>query len=85
MGISRDLFVAALRAEGILIGTGYSRPMYANPTFLKKIAYGRHGCPWTCGHYRGQGSYRHGQCPVAERLIDREFLWFYHIAHPSTE
>jgi hypothetical protein len=24
-------------------------------------------------------------CPVAERLLDEEFLWFYHIAYPSTE
>ena len=24
-------------------------------------------------------------CPVAERLLDEQFLWFYHIAYASTE
>jgi hypothetical protein len=26
-----------------------------------------------------------GMCPVAERLLDEQFLWFYHIAYASTE
>jgi perosamine synthetase len=83
VGVDRSVFVAALRAEGVPVGTGYVRPMYANPTFLKKIAYGRDGCPWTC-RGRDSVSYRHGMCPTAEDLLDRRFLWFYHIAHAST-
>ncbi len=85
MGISRGLFVAAMRAEGVPVGTGYTRPLYANPTFLQKVAYGREGCPWTCQRYKGSVTYARGQCQVAERLLDQEFLWFYHIAYPSTE
>lgn len=89
MGVDREVFVAALRAEGVPVGTGYVRPMYANPAFLNRIAYGAGGCPWTC---RRDGEapaeprrYARGMCPVAERLLDEEFLWFYHIAHASTE
>lgn len=87
MGFPRTVFVAALRAEGIPVGTGYVRPMYANPHFLQRVAFGRDGCPWTCR--RGEGSastvrYEHGMCPNAERLLEEKFLWFYHIAHSST-
>jgi dTDP-4-amino-4,6-dideoxygalactose transaminase len=82
MGVSRSLFVAALRAEGIAVGTGYNRPMYHNPMFLRKIAYGSKGCPWTC--HNSTVEYRKGMCPVAEELIDRRFVWFYQISYPST-
>lgn len=84
MGLSRDIFAAAVVAEGVPVGTGYARAMYAAPTFARRLAYGANGCPWTC---RGGNStqYLPGQCPVAERLLEREFVWFYHIAHPSTD
>lgn len=84
MGISRDVFVAALRAEGIPIGTGYARPIYANPLYLKRVAFGRDGYPWTGGGRNSDVSYALGQCPTCERLLGKEFLWFYHIAYPST-
>ncbi|QUS39119.1 DegT/DnrJ/EryC1/StrS family aminotransferase [Tardiphaga alba] len=85
MGIPRSIFVAALRAEGIPVGTGYSRPLYLNPTFTKKTAYGSKGSPWSDSAYKGNVSYSPQQCPVAERLLNEEFLWFYHIAYSCTE
>ena len=85
MGAPRSVFVAALRAEGVPVGTGYVRPMYANPLFLQRIAYGRKGCPWTCQSDYQPPRYEMGLCPVAEHLLDDEFLWFYQIAHSSTE
>jgi dTDP-4-amino-4,6-dideoxygalactose transaminase len=85
MGMPRDLFVAALREEGIPIGTGYVRPMYANPMFLKKVAFGRNGSPWRENGHVSKVEYRHGQCPEAEALLKETFLWFYHIAYSSTE
>lgn len=85
VGISRDLFVAALREEGIPVGTGYIRPMYANPMFLKKIAFGQTGSPWRTADGVSPVEYRHGQCPEAEQLLYEKFLWFYHIAYSSTE
>lgn len=88
-GVSRDIFVAALRAEGIPIGTGYSRPMYKNANFLRHLAFGSAGCPWRCRRDGEQDptppDYHEGMCPVAENLIDNQFLWFYHIAYASTE
>ena len=84
-GLSRALFVAALREEGIPVGTGYSRPMYAAPHFLKRIVYGRDGWPWKGGP-RGDSpvTYAKGMCPVAESLLSERFVWLYHIAYPST-
>jgi perosamine synthetase len=84
MGAPRSAFVAALRAEGVPVGTGYVRPMYANPTFLRQVAFGAAGCPWSC-RSEAAPRYEMGMCPVSERLLDEEFLWFYHIAHASTE
>ena len=84
VGLPRDLFLAAVRAEGIPTGSGYVRLMYQNPLFLKQVAYGKEKCPWLCGKEQSNVTYRNGQCPVAEDLINEKFLWFYHIAHPST-
>jgi perosamine synthetase len=85
MGISRDVFVTALAAEGIPIGTGYVRTLYAAPLFSKQTAYGLNGCPWTCNNAPSAQEIQPGLCPVAERLLDEQFLWFYHIAYPTTE
>ena len=84
IGLPRDLFLAALRAEGIPTGSGYIRLMYQNPFFLRRAAYGKESCPWFCAEKHSDVTYQNGQCPVAEDLIGEKFLWFYHIAHPST-
>jgi dTDP-4-amino-4,6-dideoxygalactose transaminase len=85
MGVSRALFVAALREEGVPVGTGYMRPMYAAPHFQKRIAYGRDGWPWKGPDFESGVSYSKGMCPVAESLINEKFIWLYHIAYSSTE
>jgi dTDP-4-amino-4,6-dideoxygalactose transaminase len=82
-GMSRDVFLAAVRAEGIPLGSGYTRMMYENPTFLRRIAYGLNGDPWTT--HGSKVTYHRGMCPIAEELIYEKFVWMYHIAHPSTE
>jgi perosamine synthetase len=84
-GCPRDVFVAAVRAEGVPIGTGYVRAMYEAPTFLKRIALGKDGWPWTAGKVPSPVTYSRGQCPVAESLLAEKFLWIYHVAHPSTK
>jgi dTDP-4-amino-4,6-dideoxygalactose transaminase len=81
-GIPRELFLAALRAEGIPVGTGYVRAIYENPLFLRRIAFGSNGSPWKeAGSSR---TYSRNQCPVITRLLNEQFLWFYHVAYPST-
>nr|WP_246500115.1 DegT/DnrJ/EryC1/StrS family aminotransferase [Azospirillum soli] len=75
-GVSRATFVKALKAElphselrdaeGPLIGEGYVRPLYLQPIYQRKIAYGTRGCPFTCGHHGGTVDYSPGICPNAE-------------------
>ena len=82
IGISRDLFLAALRAEGIPVGTGYVRGMYRNPIFIKKIAYGKDNYPWNLGK-TSQVSNFNKEYKNIENLINNEFVWFYQIANSS--
>jgi len=81
-GISRELFLAVMRAEGIPVGTGYVRAMYENALFLRRIAFGVDGSPWK--ENNSQITYSHDQCAVIHRLLNQQFLWFYHIAYSST-
>ncbi len=83
-GVERIKVLAALRAEGIPVGSGYLRLMYENPIFLRKIAYGRNQCPWSCSMYDQKREYKRGDCPVAESLINEKFIWFYHIHRPNS-
>jgi len=68
-GLSRDLYVAALAAEGVPIHQGFLRqPLHLHPVFQQR-SYGRDGWPW-----RWVGSsrrYRPGDCPVAEARCAR--------------
>lgn len=83
IGLPRDAFVAALRAEGVPVGTGYVRTQYECPTFLRKIGMGRDGFPWK-GEHPSTVEYKKGMCPVAEGLLYEKFIWLYHVAYPST-
>jgi len=40
LGISRDVFVRALRAEGVPAGAGYARPLYHLPLYRRRPAGG---------------------------------------------
>jgi len=82
-GVERSKIIAALRAEGIPVGSGYLKTMYENQIFLKKVAYGREQCPWNCHLADFKKDYRSGDCPVAEKLLRESFIWFYHINRPN--
>lgn len=84
VGLPREVFVAALRAEGIPVGTGYVRGMYENPIFLRRIAFGYGGSPWADSNPPSEVVYSKDQCPIISKLINEQFLWFYHVAYPST-
>ncbi|MBN3039640.1 MAG: DegT/DnrJ/EryC1/StrS family aminotransferase [Candidatus Omnitrophica bacterium] len=73
-GIKRDPLVKALQAEGIPFGAGYVKPIYLEPMYQKKTAYGNKGCPFTCSFYQGAPSYDKGICPVAERMHEKELM-----------
>tara|TARA_Y100000991_G_C21946679_1_gene337775 strand:- start:621 stop:1487 length:867 start_codon:yes stop_codon:yes gene_type:complete len=82
IGISRDLFLAALRAEGIPVGTGYVRGMYENPMFIKKIAYGKDNYPWDLDKIPEVINFNE-DFKIIENLINNQFVWFYQIANSS--
>ena len=74
VGVSRAAFAAALRSEGVPIGEGYVEPLYLQPLYQKRIAFGTHGFPFTYEGYLGSVSYDRGICPVAERMHFHELL-----------
>ena len=75
-GIHRNKFFDSVRAElmpitlreteGIKISCGYVKPIYLQPMFQRKIAYGSKGFPWSAS---GRDyDYSKGICPVVEEL-----------------
>lgn len=78
-GVPRATIALALRAEGVVVGTGYTKPMYAYPMYQRRIAFGRGGFPFSAGSGR---EYKKGDCPVGEKLLAEKFLWFYHVHRP---
>ncbi len=83
VGISRDLFARALRAEGIPVMAGYMRPLYLQEVYQRKILFGKSGCPFTCSHYDGTVDYREGLCPVTEQ-VEQRLLGFECVRDPLT-
>jgi dTDP-4-amino-4,6-dideoxygalactose transaminase len=74
VGISRDRFVDALNAEGIPMVKGYTEPLYLEPMYQRRIAFGDAGFPWTYPSWKGSVDYSLGACPVIERLYYRELM-----------
>lgn len=74
IGVSREVFVNALKAEGVSIGTGYVQPIYLEPLYQQRIAFGKDGFPFTYPGYKGSVSYEKGVCPVTERMHFEELL-----------
>ena len=81
-GIHRNTFVQALQAElpltelreteGVKVGAGYVKPIYLQPMFQQRIAFGSKGHPWTT--FNSQVHYPQGLCPVTERLHEHILL-----------
>lgn len=67
IGISRNLFCDALKAEGIPCAAGYVEPLYLNPLYRERRAF-------AFKHYTGNASYEKGICPVAELLHENELI-----------
>lgn len=85
IGVSRDVFVKALNAEGIPFAVGYVQPIYLEPLYQKKIAYGKKGCPFTCSFYQGIVNYSKGLCPVTERMYEKELMLTSVCRYPHTK
>ena len=78
-GVSRDAVAAALRSEGIPVATGVGRLMSNHPMFLRRIAYGTSGWPFT-----STADYDPARLPVAHRVHDRQYLGFFLLGWPNT-
>jgi dTDP-4-amino-4,6-dideoxygalactose transaminase len=64
-GVSREVYVKALAAEGVPISLGYVRtPIYLRPRFQQKNYFYGKGLPWSLSQRPIE--YRPGDCPVAE-------------------
>ena len=94
-GVSRELFVKAVKAElpptllreheGPLMGIGYVKPIYLTPIFREMIGYGTVQCPFRCPHYDGQASYHDKLCPNAERAHFERVITHEMMRPPMTE
>lgn len=74
LGVSRDVIIEALRAEGVPgLAPGYQN-LHLLPMFRNKIAYGTQGFPWNSPHSNSDIEYRKGLCLVAEELHEKTFI-----------
>ena len=70
--LPRHLIAKALKGEGLPVDEGYVEPLYLLPAFIKRIAIGRDGWPFTLTNRK----YSKGLCPVAEDLYKNSLLEF---------
>jgi len=65
----------ALGAEGVPVGRWQRIPVPGQRIFQTKVGYGK-GCPWTCGHYKGQVTYNAEDYPVSQAFVDSNMYVF---------
>lgn len=88
-GVTREKFIAAMQAElmpielreneGVKIGLGYLKPLYAQPLFRQKTAYGNTSYPFS-----ERVSYGEGACPTCEKICNSETV-FHELMRPFME
>jgi dTDP-4-amino-4,6-dideoxygalactose transaminase len=91
-GVSRNAFVDAVKAElppfalreaeGVKLSYGYVKPLYLQPLFQQRIAYGSKGFPFCSSEFAGTVDYRKGSCPTTERMHEQE-LFIHEFMVPS--
>ena len=95
IGVSRDKFIDAVRAElpatelreaeGVQLSGGYVKPLYLEPMYQNLIAYGSKGCPFKCPMYKGVPEYSKGLCPITERMHEKELFGHEFMRPPMTK
>lgn len=73
-GLSRARFLEALKAEGIVFGGGYVRPLYHLPLFRKRLGFGNDGYPFSLRPQNEPQDYNTALCPVTEKMHFEELL-----------
>lgn len=85
LAVSREVIVAALKAEGVTgLIEGYVN-LHLLPIYQQKIAFGSKGFPWTSDICNRDVSYQKGICPVAETMHDSSFLGYLMCLHELTD
>jgi perosamine synthetase len=74
LGITRDMFAAAVAAEGVPVRPGYVPPLYRQPLYRERTA-----AAFADPRNAGSGSYEDGRCPTCERVQERELLFHTHV------
>lgn len=72
LGISRDVFVKAMAAEGFGMSAGYVKPIYLLRLYQEKKVFNQTKFPFEGSHYSGKVDYSKGICPVVERMYEKE-------------
>jgi len=88
--IDRAKFVTALKAElphtklreesDVLIGAGYVKPLYLQPMYQKRIAFGSEGYPFNLT----LRTYQKGLCPVTELMHEKKLITHELMRPPAT-
>lgn len=86
-GVARERFVEAVKAElmpielreteGVKISCGYVKPLYLQPLFQERIAYGDCGYPFC----ESKVEYKKGLCPSCEELYEKK-LFLHELMRP---
>ena len=71
-GLSREAYMAALKAEGVGIGTYVSKPIHLRKRYQEREYFWGGGLPWSLG--TREVKYRQGDCPVAEKRCAEQEL-----------
>lgn len=74
IGIGRETFVKAMKAEGFDLFVGYQKPLYLTPVYQKKEIYPNSKFPFVSKEYPHEINYKKGICPTAERMHEKELL-----------
>jgi dTDP-4-amino-4,6-dideoxygalactose transaminase len=82
--LTREAFVSAMNAEGMLYYQGYSKPIYLQPIYQQRYLF-KHGYPFSAiENEECTQDYSLGRCPVAERLYFKDIIINEHIRPPHT-
>lgn len=81
-GVKRERFVEAINAEGLRFYQGYTKPLYTQSVYQRKLAF-KHGYPFSAPeNQQAQTNYYEGACPNAEELYYHQMLLNEHVRPP---
>lgn len=84
-GVSREQFIEAVNAEGIMFYQGYVKPLYTQPVYQRKHLF-KNGYPFSAKENESCSmNYDMGICPNAEKLHFKEMIINEHIRLPHEE